>query len=112
VHPEELGGDRWHTPAIAVLFRRLNLCVTQSGWHCIVQALTIVENERVEVHDRAQPVRDAIGDPRDHAAAVRMAAEYDVGEVLPTHQIHDVSDVSLERYLRADPVRARGNPVQ
>ncbi len=95
-----------------MLFRRLNLHIAQRGWHCVVQALAVVEDECVEVHHCAQPVRDAIGHARDHAAAIRVAAQHDVGQVLPADQIHDVGDVRLERDLRGDQVRALANACQ
>ena len=50
----------------------------------------------VEVDDLADPVGGAVGDTGDHHAAVAVADEDHVVQVLVEQQVHDVVDVGVE----------------
>ena len=65
-----------------------------------MQPLPVVEDERIEVDEGAQPVGHAVGDAGDDAAAIGVAAEHDLVELFPTNEVDDVGDVRVEVHLR------------
>ncbi len=89
----------------------LDLSVADLGRQEVVQSLAVAEDERIEIDEGFDSLGDAVRRARDDAAAVRVAAEHDVGELLPTNQVHDVGDMRVESDLRRNQVRALPMPV-
>jgi hypothetical protein len=62
-----------HLPAVAVLDRALHLAVANCRRQHVVQCLTVVEDERIEIDERLDALGDAIGGTGNDAAALRLA---------------------------------------
>ncbi len=69
-----------------------------------MQALPVPQNERIQIDERGDAVRDPIDDAADHAATVRVAAQDDVRQLFPLNQVDDVVDVCVQRDLRGEQV--------
>jgi hypothetical protein len=71
----------------------------------IEQALAVRRNERVEINERPERVRRALGDTGDHHAAVGVATEDNVGQVLALKHTANVSDVRVKIDVSTHQVR-------
>jgi hypothetical protein len=70
------------------------------------------EDKRVQINKRADAIRHAIGNPAYHSAAVRVAAQHDVGKFFPAYQVHDVENVCFQIHLTRQQMRAIGQTCQ
>src|SRR5262249_47804246 len=58
-------------------------------WHHVEEAFTIVRNERVPIHKTADPVLKSVGDAGDDHAAIAVADENDISEIVLDQVIDD-----------------------
>jgi hypothetical protein len=60
----------------------------------IKQAFTVLRHECVEIHQRANSLRNSIGDAGDYDATVRVSTENYIRKLFPSQQVENVRDVS------------------
>ena len=89
---------------------RARICAPPSRTNEIGQSLAIPRDEGVEVHQLGQPLGGALGDPGDDHAAVAMADEHDVGQVLVLQHAEHVLDVGVEVHPRVGQMRPLPEP--
>jgi hypothetical protein len=76
-------------------------CVEQADIvrrHHVVEALPVERNERIDIDEPLDPVRQAVGDARDHHAAIGVADQADVAQIVR----FDVADDRQDRLLEAN----------
>jgi len=74
------------------------------------RGVAVRRHEGIEEHDRADRIAHLLGDARDDHAAIGVADQHDVVEVLPFDHVDDVGNVGREIDLAADQVRALAEP--
>jgi hypothetical protein len=94
------GGNRRYFPALSSLPRRFDLRIPQLGMMSIVKALGVLQDERVQIDQCANPIRNAIGHAADHAAPLGMATQHHIREFLPADEVRHIGDVCLKVHLR------------
>ncbi len=92
--------------------RTLQLHVPLAGRHLIVHASAVLEKERIQINQRADPLRDAVGHSADHSAAVRVSAQHYIRKLLPANQVHYVVDMRFEVDLRREQMRSLSDARQ
>ena len=80
---EYFGRDGRHSPTVPIAQRALKLEIPLVWRQSIMQALSVLQKERVEVRQCANSIRNSIRDAAYHAAAVGGAAQHNLGEFLP-----------------------------
>src|SRR5260370_19297277 len=66
-------------------------------WEQVEQRLAIVRDEGIHIGDAPKPLRHPLGYARDHHAAVALAAEHPIDQILELEVANDVFDVRVER---------------
>lgn len=66
----------------------------------------VLGNEGVEIHQRPQPLRHAVGDVANDETGIRMTDEHDVPQLFPDQEIGDVIDMHLDTEATIEQVRA------
>src|SRR6185312_1550030 len=98
IHSEDFGGNRWALPSINRL---------AAGHRSEIQeALAILRYESIQVHQRANAFRNAVRDARDDHAAIGVAAQHDILELLPPDQIEHIQRVGVQIHRGGKQVRA------
>ena len=74
--------------------------------HVILDAFAVLGNEGVEIHQRSQPSRHAVGDVANDKTGIRMTDEHDVPQLFPDQEIGDVIDMGLHTEAKVEQMRA------
>ena len=67
----------------------------------IPPGLAVLRHEHIEIGERGNPLRYAIGDARGNHAAIAVGAQDHLGEVLAGEKLHDVGNMRVEIDIRA-----------
>lgn len=107
IHPITVGridvkffrGNWRQFPALAYFVRLIEALSPHFRRNHVVQALAILQNECIEIDQRADSLWDSIGHAACHAAAIGMAAQDYVRKFLPAEEIGDIRNVRIQIHV-------------
>jgi hypothetical protein len=99
VDVENLRWNRWNLPTFSYGFHTLEELLVLDFRNVLGEVFAGFEDKCIQVHERADAIRHAVGHAADHTAAIRMAAQDNVRQFLPAHQILDVENMCVQIHL-------------
>ena len=60
----------------------------------VKHAFAVLRDERVEIYQRANSLRNLISDATDYVATIRVPAENHIREILPSEQVDNIRNMS------------------
>ena len=76
------------------------------------QGLSVLRHEGVEIDERGNFLRHAVGDAGDHHAAIGIADKNDIGQICVVDNTNHVLNMRVEIDLTAEEVLARSDTGQ